>query len=62
MIWSGRQKPEREGLLPDCYGLWGGEEIPYSINHSIKAGLYTSYEYTEFVPIVPIRWAELATL
>lgn len=38
----------------------GAGEIPYSIAQSTRTGLYTTYEYPEFVPVIPIRWEALA--
>jgi hypothetical protein len=55
------QVPNKD-LLPARHGLCGGGEIPYSIKHSTKTGLYTTYKYPEFVPVVTIEWAELETI
>jgi len=50
-------RPEKD-LLP-ARRFFGGGEIPYSINHPPRTGLYTAYEYPEFMPTVTIRWEEL---
>lgn len=56
MTCSGRQKPNPKDLLSasDVSGFASGV-VPYSLDHSTGTGLYTTYEYPEFVPVVTIK-------